>query len=83
MLATLYNTGARVSELIGMRLADLSLTPVAIRIRGKGRKERCVPLWQSTAGQLRRWGNFIPRNPDQSLFPNRAGGTILQIHRES
>ncbi len=41
MLTTPYNTGARVSELINLRVADLTLEPTAwVRIRGKGRKER-------------------------------------------
>lgn len=55
MFATLYNTGARASELIGMRSDDLILAASpALRIRGKGRKERTVPLRASTASQLRR-----------------------------
>jgi len=79
MLAMLYNTGARVSELIGMRIADLSLLPTAaIRIRGKGRKERCIPLWCSTATQIRRWLQYCPRGPEQPLFPNRAGGEMTR-----
>ena len=79
MLTTLYNTGARVSELTGMRITDLSLTPVAsIRIRGKGRKERIVPLWRSTASQLRRWLDYSPRALNQPLFPNRAGGKLTR-----
>jgi site-specific recombinase XerD len=79
MLTTLYNTGARVSELIAMRIADLSLIPVAsIRIHGKGRKERIVPLWRSTAEQLRRWLNHSPRAPSHPLFPNRAGGELTR-----
>ncbi len=79
MLTTLYNTGARVSELIAMRITDLSLAPVAsIRIRGKGRKERSVPLWRGTAEQLRCWLDHSPRAPTQPLFPNRAGGELTR-----
>lgn len=79
MFATLYNTGARVSELIGMRIADLALAPAAvIRIRGKGRKERCVPLWRRTARQLRDWLQHLPHSPEQVLFPNRAGGALTR-----
>ncbi len=64
MLATLYNTGARVSELTGMLVGDLTLEPSAsVRIRGKGRKERSVPLWPSTAAQLKRWLRAYPRSP--------------------
>ncbi|HYW76140.1 MAG TPA: tyrosine-type recombinase/integrase [Gammaproteobacteria bacterium] len=44
MLATLYNTGARVSELLGMEVPDLTLGSSAwVRIHGKGRRERAVP----------------------------------------
>jgi site-specific recombinase XerD len=79
MFATLYNTGARVSELVGMRIADLTLVPAAaVRIRGKGRKERCIPLWRRTAEQLRGWIQHLPDLPDQPLFPNRAGGEMTR-----
>jgi|ERR1017187_2986970 site-specific recombinase XerD len=79
MLATLYNTGARVSELIGMRIADLTLeASPAIRIHGKGRKDRTVPLWRSTAKQVHRWLREYPRMPEQPLFPNRSGGALTR-----
>jgi site-specific recombinase XerD len=80
MFATLYNTGARVSELIGMQIGDLILDPSAsVRIRGKGRKERSVPLWHDTAAQLRRWLRECPRAPEQPLFPSRSGGPLTRI----
>lgn len=79
MFATLYNSGARVSELTAMRVADLSLSPSAsIRIVGKGRKERCIPLWRRTAVQLRGWLDELPPAPGQWLFPNRAGGALTR-----
>ena len=80
MLATLYNTGARVSELTGMRVGDLTLAPSAsVCIHGKGRKERSVPLWSNTAAQLKRWLRAYPRSPEQPLFPNRSGGHMSRI----
>lgn len=80
MLTTLYNTGARVSELLGMRVGDLTLGPSAwVRIHGKGRKERALPLWPDTAAQLRRWLRAYPREPQQVLFPSRSGGTLTRI----
>ena len=77
MFTTLYNTGARVSELIGMTVKDsvLDKSP-SMRIHGKGRKERTVPLWGRTATQLRRWLRQIDSSPDQHLFPNRSGGPM-------
>lgn len=80
MLATLYNTGARVSELTGMRVADLSFeTGPAIHIHGKGRKERQVPLWPATARQLKAWLRQHPRESQQPLFTNRRGGALTRI----
>ena len=70
MLATLYNTGARVSELIGMRVGDVVLERSAsVRIHGKGRKERIVPLWRSTAAQIRRWPVANQRDPRSAAVP--------------
>lgn len=80
MLTTLYNTGARVSELIGMKVSDLTLASTAcVRIRGKGRKDRSVPLWPDTAAQLKRWLKTPPRLPEQPLFPSRSGGPLTRI----
>jgi integrase/recombinase XerD len=56
MLHLCFAAGLRVSELIGLRLDDLTLQPHAsILIHGKGRKERCLPLWKETATALRAW----------------------------
>lgn len=74
LLAVLYNTGARVSELTGLRIAEVLLDRAsALHLHGKGRKERVVPLWKSTAAQLRDWFARIDPNPDAPVFPNRAG----------
>jgi len=76
MLFTLmYNTGARVSEAIGWSRADVRSGPSAsIRIYGKGRKDRAVPLWKTTAKLLASWVAEIPVDPGSPLFPNRFEG---------
>jgi integrase/recombinase XerD len=80
MLATLYNTGARVSELLDMRVSDLVLGPTTwVHIHGKGRKERSVPLWPDTAKQLKRWLRQYPRTPEEPLFPSRSGTSLTRI----
>jgi integrase/recombinase XerD len=74
MLATAYNTGARVSEIIGLRRRDVLLDRhTAVHLHGKGRKERVLPLWKSTATQLRGWLDQIGPSPEAAVFPNRAG----------
>jgi len=74
LLAVLYNTGARVSELIGIRVADVELTiSPSVRLHGKGRKQRTVPLWKETAAKIRRWLVFANLNAEQALIPTRRG----------
>jgi site-specific recombinase XerD len=74
LFAVLYNTGARVSEITGLRIADVLLDRAsALHLHGKGRKERVVPLWKSTAAQLRAWLPHVDRSPHAPVFPNRAG----------
>jgi integrase/recombinase XerD len=54
LLATMFNTGARVQEIADLRACDLQLTkPFQVRLFGKGRKERYCPLWSQTAAVLR------------------------------
>jgi integrase/recombinase XerD len=54
LLLFLYNTGARVSEALDVRMGDLELLrPRQVRLRGKGGKERFCPLWAQTAAALR------------------------------
>lgn len=77
LLATLYNTGARVSEIVGLRVGDVLLDrQCAVHLHGKGRKERVVPLWRSTASELRRWLVRIDHRADAPVFPNRAGKAL-------
>lgn len=79
MFATLYNTGARVSELTGLRVADVVLDGSACaHLHGKGRKDRSVPLWRTTTTQLRHWLSRIDSRPDRPLFPSAAGRRLTR-----
>jgi site-specific recombinase XerD len=74
LFAVLYNTGARVSELTGLRVGEILLDRApAVHLHGKGRKERVIPLWKETAAQLRAWLGRIDRTALTPVFPNRAG----------
>jgi integrase/recombinase XerD len=56
MLHLCFACGLRVSELTALRLDDLTLQPhPSILVHGKGRRERCLPLWKQTATALRAW----------------------------
>lgn len=74
LLAMLYNTGARVSEVIALTRADIECERcTAVHLRGKGRKERVVPLWKRTSKLLKDWMTEISPLAQQPLFPNRYG----------
>jgi len=80
LLRMLYNTGARVSEIIGVTLADVVLDGTAcVRLHGKGRKQRTVPLWHSTVKQIRAWLRLNPTLDSRSpLLPNREGQAMTR-----
>ena len=71
MLHIAFAAGLRVSELVGLRLEDVTLQPDAsILIRGKGRRERILPLWKETATVLRAWLAVRGEVPVPELFVN-------------
>jgi integrase/recombinase XerD len=56
LLMLLYNTGARVQELVDLDIGDLQLDPVPlVTLRGKGGRQRTCPIWQRTVVALRAW----------------------------
>src|SRR6516165_719667 len=75
LFTMLYNTGARVSEIIDLRVKNLILdTSPAIHLTGKGRKQRSVPLWRSTVTVMRAWKRRSGMTASSApLFPNRSG----------
>jgi integrase/recombinase XerD len=79
LFATAYNTGARVSELTHLQVRDVLLDRHgAVHLRGKGRKQRAIPLWKNTADQLRGWLGQINSAPEAPVFPNRAGAPLTR-----
>jgi integrase/recombinase XerD len=74
LLLVAIQTGVRVSELIGLRVADTSLaTGAHVRVIGKGRKERCTTLTAETVTVLRAWVKERQGQPAEPLFPTRQG----------
>ena len=75
LLAMLYNTGARVSEMIGVRVVDVILEGGAcVHLHGKGRKLRSIPLWKSTVVEISAWLRLNPvLRGEAALVPNRDG----------
>jgi len=82
LLSLLYNTGARVSEIISVHVADVVLDASAcVHLHGKGRKQRTIPLWPATARETRAW---LQRNPalkaEAPLLPNREGHAMTRYN---
>jgi len=74
LFATLYNTGARVSEIVNIKCLDIEDKQcTALHLHGKGRKNRVVPLWKRTSKSIRQWLPQIDQNSHSPLFPNRFG----------
>ena len=83
LLHLCYAGGLRVSELIGLRLDDLTLQPRAsVFVRGKGRRERCLPLWKTTTTALRAWLAVRGTARVPELFVNARGASFTRLrHR--
>ena len=83
LLCLLYDSGARVQELIDLSLLDIRLeTPATIRLYGKGRKVRVVPLMSQTATILQKYLNMwhldAARKPDDPVFVNHQGKRLTR-----
>ncbi len=70
MLHLAVCAGLRVSELTGLRTDDVVLPSMSIRIHGKGRRERALPLWKTTATAIRAWLAVRGTPPVPELFVN-------------
>jgi integrase/recombinase XerC len=82
ILETLYSTGIRVSELVGINRGDIDESSEALIVRGKGRRERIVPLGSHALAALRHYthmldaaagSNGIRNDSDAPLFINKHG----------
>ena len=83
MLHLAFAAGLRVSELVGLRLDQFDDAAMpSLHVIGKGRRERILPLWQETAGTLRRWIAVRPMQGDPQLFLNAAGRMMTRSRFE-
>ena len=83
IIEVLFSCGLHVSELVTLRLSDLYLEEHFVRVVGKGRKERLVPISESAVRQLQLW--FIDRNlmdikpgEEDYVFLNRRGAHLTR-----
>lgn len=77
LLLTMYNTGARAAEITTLRCGQVSFgRTTLIRLHGKGRKDRTVPLWPQTSRVLRRWFQVLEADEAKLAFPSAKGTTL-------
>lgn len=77
LLLTLYNSGARVSEMIGLEPSQVHFgSSNFLTLFGKGRKERTVPLWNKTARVLQNWFRDVRTASATNAFPNARGAAL-------
>jgi site-specific recombinase XerD len=79
VLHVAYACGLRVTELVSLRLDQFdSRTPPSIRVIGKGRRERVLPLWKVTAAALNAWLKVRRADGAPELFPNACGRAMTR-----
>jgi len=80
LLETLYSTGARVGELVALDIGDVRELEGLVRLQGKGRKERIVPIGEMALDAIRRYRLSLPLQcagvPPRALFCNQRGGRL-------
>lgn len=84
LVALMFNTGARVQEILNLRVRDLRLDPPCqVRLQGKGQKVRFCPIWPGTAQLLRELTQVQrlsgPEQADAPLFANRQGNPLTRF----
>jgi integrase/recombinase XerD len=83
MLELLYATGVRVSELVGLPLADVNLAKVYVRVTGKGKKTRLVPMGQPARDAVARYldevrAEWVKGHDVKALFVTQRGGPMTR-----
>lgn len=76
MLHLAICAGLRVSELTAPQIGDVTVSPMSIQVRGKGRRERSMPLWKTTATALRAWLSVRGTPAVPEVFVTRRGQAI-------
>lgn len=83
LVSLLYNTGARVSEILQLQRQHVRELPnPLIQMQGKGRKQRALPLWKSVAKELKTHLANLPSDPATFVFQNRFGQRLSRSGAE-
>ncbi|MCK5214793.1 MAG: tyrosine recombinase XerC [Candidatus Omnitrophica bacterium] len=87
IMETLYSTGIRVSELVGLDVMDVDFIGNIVKVKGKGRKERLVPIGEPAVDAMRDYldqrkssGRALFLNKNKTRLTARSVGNILKKH---
>ena len=75
ILETFYSTGMRISELVGLNVDDIDFISGVVKVRGKGKKERLLPIGEPALASIRTYLNK-KRRQSQAVFLNKNGGRL-------
>lgn len=80
ILELLYSSGLRVAELTSLDISDINMKDALVRVKGKGRKERILPIGSKAMGAVQ---NYLPerisiKKKSSALFLNSRGGRLTQ-----
>jgi integrase/recombinase XerC len=81
LLETLYSTGARVSELVGINLEDLRASEGLVHLRGKGRKERIVPIGEVALQAIQSYLDQRPLKDPRALTTKPVSSPVFRNNR--
>lgn len=76
IIETLYSTGVRVSELVGLNVEDMDMFSELIKVRGKGKKERIVPIGSHALEAIKVYLATRAEKENPALFLNKSGGRL-------
>ncbi len=81
ILETLYSTGIRVSEVVAINRGDLDIAGSLLKVKGKGRRERAVPIGSHAMGAIQRYltravAEGVPMEAASALFVNKLGSRL-------
>jgi integrase/recombinase XerC len=83
ILETIYSCGLRVSELCGLRVADLDPAEQLVSVRGKGKKERRVPISRTALAAIERYWGVLSKRPEGEspvfLSQTKQGSPLSQV----
>lgn len=84
IIETMYSCGLRVSELVGLRMSDVFLDEEYIVVKGKGSKQRMVPISRSAVSEILRYLELrkeltVKKEAEDILFLNRRGGQMSRV----